>query len=116
MVSIRSKKMKKFRTIKRETVFKPVEEARFAQIMSLLNAPKPEVEKPEVVEADEDDKMETEAVEEKPLTKLGREQLMLSRNQFKKRQNARSSSKKAKAKKVLRQHDSSFKKARTGKK
>ncbi|ORY53190.1 hypothetical protein BCR33DRAFT_779512 [Rhizoclosmatium globosum] len=42
MVSIRSKKMKKFRTIKRETVFKPVEDARFEKIAALLNAPRPE--------------------------------------------------------------------------
>ncbi|KAJ3059898.1 hypothetical protein HDU99_006138 [Rhizoclosmatium hyalinum] len=107
MVSIRSKKMKKFRTIKRETVFKPVEDARFEKIAALLNAPRPEEEKPKPAETEEKTDMETD---QPKLTRLAREQIMLSRNQFKKRQRARSTSKKAKAKIVKK--STNFKKTK----
>ncbi|KAJ3013989.1 UNVERIFIED_CONTAM: hypothetical protein HDU68_000465 [Siphonaria sp. JEL0065] len=98
MVSIRSKKKKAFRTVKRQTVFQPVEDARFKAITDLLYAPRPEEEKPKATEEEKtDDAMDQD---QPKLTRLAREQIMLSRNQFKKRQRARSVSKKAKAKVV----------------
>ncbi|KAI9342866.1 hypothetical protein BDR26DRAFT_933378 [Obelidium mucronatum] len=113
MVSIRSKKKKAFRTIKRATVFQPVEDARFEQITKLLYAPRPEEEKTEKPAVDEDDQAKDDGMDEDKeqpkLTRLAREQIMLSRNQFKKRQRARSVSKKARAKTVKK--STNFKKS-----
>ncbi|KAJ3250234.1 hypothetical protein HDU77_006875 [Chytriomyces hyalinus] len=95
MVSIRSKKRKAARSVKRELVFKPVEVARMEKIAALLHAPKPDPIRPPKPEEEEDtamDKDETTTPDEK-LTKLQREEIMLSRNQFKRRQKARAVSK-----------------------
>ncbi|KAJ3223181.1 hypothetical protein HDU81_009364 [Chytriomyces hyalinus] len=97
MVSIRSKKRKAARSVKRELVFKPVEVARMEKIAALLHAPKPDPIRPPKPEEEEEDtamdKDETAPGEGEKLTKLQREEIMLSRNQFKRRQKARAVSK-----------------------
>ncbi|KAI8609056.1 hypothetical protein BC830DRAFT_1173882 [Chytriomyces sp. MP71] len=96
MVSIRSKKRKAARSVKRATVFKPVEDARLDRIAALLHAPKPDPVRPPKTEEDDAamDKDVAMDEEKSALSKLQREEIMLSRNQFKKRVRARAASKK----------------------
>ncbi|KAJ3130731.1 hypothetical protein HK100_007584 [Physocladia obscura] len=119
MVSIRSSKKKHFRAVKREQVFKPVEDARMAAIAKLLHAqpndnpslPSAEIaDKGSIITADKsnvdahknisdendtgmDDGNDETSTEKPKLTKIQREKIMLSRNQFKKKQRARLDSK-----------------------
>ncbi|KAJ3351294.1 hypothetical protein HDU83_009021 [Entophlyctis luteolus] len=120
MVSIRSSKKKHFRAIRREKasaseIFKPVEDARLAAVARLLHAKEPAAdsastedsrngegtadvtldgsEKPKDVKKPET-ATETISLESvKSLSKIEREKIMLSRNQFKKKQKARAASK-----------------------
>ncbi|KAJ3315530.1 hypothetical protein HDU76_002169 [Blyttiomyces sp. JEL0837] len=100
-VSIRSKKKKHFRTLKREQVFKPVEDARLeklakAQADAALRDPLPVENAGDHNNNDNgnDNAMETENPTLSTLTKAQREEIMLSRNQYKKRVRAKAAVKK----------------------
>ncbi|KAJ3220418.1 hypothetical protein HDU67_000085 [Dinochytrium kinnereticum] len=105
--SIRSKTKKHFRTIKREEVFKATEDARLARLAEAQavvsakpmdsDAPPASASAPELTPAaEETDAMMTEISTPK-LTKAEREKIMLTKNQYKRKQRAQSKSRKVTA-------------------
>ncbi|KAI8837535.1 hypothetical protein BC829DRAFT_405063 [Chytridium lagenaria] len=100
--SIRSKTKKHFRTVKRETVFQQVEDDRLERLAAaqavigetMTRDVKPTAAEVEAAAAAASDGMVTD----KPkLTKEEREKIMMSRNQYKRKQRAQSQSKARKA-------------------
>ncbi|KAJ3045200.1 hypothetical protein HDV00_011070 [Rhizophlyctis rosea] len=112
---LRSKTKRHFRTIRRQEVFGPVEEARLQRLAQKQAEPQPYVEHSKSstsaptdtipaedsrgrAPADVDTQPEQQPAQEgmdvdaKPMTKIEKEKFMMTRNAFKKRQKARAKS------------------------